>query len=84
MTKDLQQVRDALAELVDWEHPNFEEHNEALATLDSIMAVPDGYVMVPIATLKHWRELVDLNPKDLAPRMDNYILPAAPKHGGEI
>ena len=37
------------------------------------IAPPDGYCIVPIATLKHWRELVDLNPKDLAPRIEAYI-----------
>lgn len=35
------------------------------------------FVAVPRATLKHWRELVDLNPADLAPRIDR-ALTAAP------
>lgn len=37
------------------------------------IAPPEGYCIVPINTLKHWLELVDLNPKDLAPRIDAYI-----------
>ena len=28
---------------------------------------------IPLTTLKWWRELVDLNPADLAPRMDQVI-----------
>ena len=35
--------------------------------------LPEGYCIVPIDTLKHWRNLGDLNPKDLAPRIDAYI-----------
>ena len=30
-------------------------------------------VTIPLNTLKWWRELVDLNPQDLAPRMDEII-----------
>ena len=30
-------------------------------------------VIVSLSTLKLWRELVDLNPGDLAPRMDERI-----------
>ena len=30
-------------------------------------------VSIPLKTLKWWRELVDLNPADLAPRMDAYL-----------
>lgn len=37
------------------------------------IAPPEGFCIVPIATLKHWRELADLNPKDLAPRIDAYL-----------
>jgi hypothetical protein len=29
--------------------------------------------MVPLETLQWWRQLVDLNPQDLAPRLDAYI-----------
>lgn len=29
--------------------------------------------VIPLSTLKWWRQLVDLNPKDLAPRMDDQI-----------
>lgn len=29
--------------------------------------------VIPLSTLKWWRELVDLNPQDLAPRMDDQI-----------
>lgn len=37
-------------------------------------------IRVPRRTLKWWRELVDLNPADLAPRMDALLAapPAAP------
>lgn len=28
---------------------------------------------VPLSTLRWWRELVDLNPADLAPRLDERI-----------
>lgn len=34
-------------------------------------------VSIPLKTLKWWRELVDLNPADLAPRMDQYLADAA-------
>lgn len=30
-------------------------------------------VLIPRASLKWWRELVDLNPADLAPRIDAYL-----------
>lgn len=30
-------------------------------------------VDIPLSVLEFWRELVDLNPQDLAPRMDRYI-----------
>lgn len=33
---------------------------------------------VPIETLRYWRELVDLNPADLAPRIDNYLARVTP------
>ncbi len=36
-------------------------------------AGPEPVVTVSLATLKWWRELVDLNPQDLAPRMDDVI-----------
>lgn len=29
--------------------------------------------VIPLSTLKWWRQLVDLNPADLAPRMDDQI-----------
>lgn len=29
-----------------------------------------GFAVVRVETLQHWRELVDINPKDLAPRID--------------
>jgi len=38
---------------------------------------------IPLTTLKWWRELVDLNPSDLVPRLDAVILaeqPAPPLH----
>lgn len=28
---------------------------------------------VPVSTLKWWRELIDLNPQDLAPRIDVFL-----------
>jgi hypothetical protein len=34
---------------------------------------------IPVKTLKWWRELVDLNPQDLAPRLDQYIKQAETK-----
>ncbi len=33
-----------------------------------------GSRTIPLATLKWWRELVDLNPSDLAPRLDAVIV----------
>lgn len=35
--------------------------------------IPEGSVIVPLSTLTFWRELVDLNPADLVPRIDAYI-----------
>ena len=34
---------------------------------------PEQIVKLNLSTLKWWRELVDLNPQDLAPRMDEII-----------
>lgn len=42
----------------------------------------EGKVLVPLETLKRWRELVDLNPADLAPRIERYLT-AALKQGEE-
>jgi len=36
-------------------------------------------VVITLKTLKWWRELVDLNPQDLAPRMDEIINSFTPK-----
>ena len=37
----------------------------------SLASVLDGTgVVVPVSSLRWWRELVDLNPADLAPRVD--------------
>lgn len=39
-----------------------------------LMKCPDcKEVKIPVSTLKWWRELVDLNPQDLAPRIDAYL-----------
>lgn len=40
--------------------------------------VAEGWVTIPIETLQWWRELVDQNPPDLAPRMDRYLKSASP------
>lgn len=40
------------------------------------IAPPDGYAIVPVDSLKYWRELVDLNPKDLAPRIEAMLTAA--------
>ena len=37
------------------------------------LAVLEPKAVIPLTVLKWWRELVDLNPADLAPRMDEYI-----------
>lgn len=55
---------------------------------DMVDAAPDddpryrakGSRTIPLSTLKWWRELVDLNPRDLAPRLDALI---AEKDGGQ-
>lgn len=35
--------------------------------------VQELLVTIPLSTLKYWRELVDLNPIDLAPRIERYL-----------
>lgn len=35
--------------------------------------IPEGSAIVPLSTLQWWRKLVELNPTDLAPRIDAYI-----------
>lgn len=40
---------------------------------DVITALQSDSRMVPLATLQWWRQLVDLNPQDLAPRLDAFI-----------
>lgn len=42
--------------------------------------VAEGWVTIPIETLQWWRELVDQNPPDLAPRMDRYLKSALGEH----
>lgn len=62
----------------------YSQHTEASAALKDLadcieregIEPPEGYAIVPVATLKYWRELVDLNPKDLAPRIE-FMLTAA-------
>ena len=39
------------------------------------LALLDGHVLISIETLKRWRELVELNPQDIAPRIDSMIAP---------
>jgi hypothetical protein len=41
-------------------------------------AAEEPMVSIPLSTLKWWRQLVDSNPQDLAPRMDAYIRKAQP------
>ena len=36
-------------------------------------ALENGTRSIPVDTLKWWRQLVDINPHDLAPRIDAYI-----------
>ncbi|QEW27816.1 hypothetical protein RIdsm_03636 [Roseovarius indicus] len=36
-------------------------------------AATEPHATVPLSTLRWWRELVDLNPADLAPRLDAQI-----------
>lgn len=43
-------------------------------------AQEQGGVFIELATLKWWRELVDLNPQDLAPRLDARINGATLEH----
>ena len=58
-----------------FEDIEMDEQEFGLSTADSaLQAITDaGYVVVPVKTLEWWRELVDLNPQDLAPRMDARI-----------
>lgn len=57
-----------------WLHKQTDEVESILA---APQAAPAGMVLVPRETLKWWRDLVDLNPADLAPRIDR-MLAAAP------
>lgn len=41
--------------------------------IGSVNCPVHGYRAVPVRTLRWWRELVDLNPSDLAPRLDAMI-----------
>lgn len=41
--------------------------------------IPEGSVIVPRVTLQWWRQLLDLNPSDLAPRIDAYIAAIYPE-----
>lgn len=36
-------------------------------------AAMEPKAVVPLSTLRWWRKLVDLNPQDLAPRLDDQI-----------
>ena len=44
-----------------------------IETEEDFMKPRDPIATMPLSTLKWWRELVDLNPQDLAPRMDEVI-----------
>lgn len=44
-----------------------------MAEKTSIDIALEPKAVVPLSTLKWWRELVDLNPGDLAPRLDAQI-----------
>lgn len=39
-------------------------------------AVPEGYVLVPVQSLRWWRELAEINPQDLVPRIDAMLAAA--------
>ena len=46
-------------------------------------AAASDFVSIPRASLKWWRELVDINPADLAPRIDAYLTaPPIAQQGG--
>lgn len=46
-----------------------DEYVSYVRAVDIEMKSPD-MISIPRSTLQHWRELVDLNPADLAPRLD--------------
>lgn len=77
MTKT-DRVRAALERGIELLEP-FEESgllgNEALNLHREALSELDGCCIVGIGTLKWWRELVDLNPQDLAPRIDSMLAP---------
>lgn len=48
-------------------------------------AAASDFVSIPRASLKWWRELVDINPADLAPRIDAYLTaPPIAQQGGVV
>lgn len=101
MTKELKSVRDALELLSNYHnHVNMsiggicEIANEALSTLDSIMAVPDEYVIVPLKPTGtmlmygvHVQERDEFRNDGYgvnAEKIYKAMLSAAPKHGGGL
>ena len=40
------------------------------------LAVPEGYALVPVQSLRWWRELAEINPQDLVPRIDAMLAAA--------
>lgn len=71
-----------------------EKAEQALATLDSIMGVPNGYVMVPIKPTERMVmaainkaadvEIIQKKPRTKVEDIYKAMLSAAPKHGGEV
>lgn len=72
MTKT-DKIRTALEYIRDW------QEKDGVSTLEEValeaLSELDGCCIVGIGTLKWWRELVDLNPQDLAPRIDKMLAP---------
>lgn len=58
---------------------NYDWCNGLLCRIQSEgIAPPDEMALVAVNTLKYWRVLVDINPQDLAPRIEA-VLAVAPK-----
>ena len=57
--------------LTSWSYHDLPEKVRALKQAQQpAAAVPEGYALVPVQSLRWWRELAEINPQDLVPRID--------------
>ena len=60
-----------------WSYHDLPEKVRALKQAQQpAAAVPEGYALVPVHSLRWWRELAEINPQDLVPRIDAMLAAA--------